>query len=87
MRRIAETGKPAEDCDWITYTDYHKYADDYELGEFIKEEMSQSRCVVLRGYPYQGVSFGASHFWRTFKIPEDQVFSVSGTFFIFYFTK
>lgn len=72
------SGKLATECEWISFVNYKDFKDDFQLGEFIRDEMSLSRAVVLRGYPYQGVQFGMENFWRAFKIPGDQVFVVSG---------
>ena len=85
VRTIAQNGKPASDFDWVTYINYSDFHGDFELGEFIRNEISKSHAVILRGYPYQAVKFSADNFWRTFKIPGEQKFVVSGTSFIFMF--
>ena len=79
-----ETGKPATECDWVSYVDYKAFSDDFKLGAYIRNQMSESRVVVLCGYPYQGVSFSAENFKRTFNIQEEQKFFVLGKFLIFF---
>lgn len=69
------------ECPWISIVKYQDYVDEYELGEFIKEEMSKSRVVIVRGYPYPKVQFSPENIWRVLKIPRDYKVEVLGTFF------
>ena len=47
---ITKTGRPATETEWVSFVNYEEYENDFDLGEFIRQEMSRSWVVVLRGY-------------------------------------
>ena len=68
------------ECLWILIVKYQDFVDEYDLGEFIKEEMSKSRVVIVQGYPYPNVQFSPENIWRVLKIPQDYKVEVLGMF-------
>ena len=68
------------ECAWISIVKFQDFADDFQLGEFIKEKMSKSWVVIIQGYSYQKVPFGSDNFWRLLKIPRDYKLVVLGIY-------
>ncbi|KAF8811522.1 hypothetical protein BYT27DRAFT_7252714 [Phlegmacium glaucopus] len=76
VRGLAETGRPASESDWISIVRYEDYADEFELGEHIRDEIAQSHAVVVRGCPYRPIPLDAQQIWKGMRIPPGQTLNV-----------
>ena len=72
----------ASQSEWITFFNYQDYAHDFEVSQAICEQIAQGSVVVLKGYPYQLAELNIESIWQNFKIPKNQLFSVSGKFYL-----
>ncbi|KAF8810840.1 hypothetical protein BYT27DRAFT_7209061 [Phlegmacium glaucopus] len=76
VRGLAETGRPASESDWISIVRYEDYADEFALGQHIREQIAQSHAVVVRGCPYRPIPLDAQQIWKGMRIPPGQTLNV-----------
>ena len=84
VRYLAETAKPATECEWIKFYNYHDFKDDFELAMAIRHDIGQGNACVVKGYTFQSVALNADSLWRNLRIPPNRIMIVSGKFHIFF---